>query len=225
MRPGQPFQTIGIISRPRRSNLAVVVPPLLKWLEARGIQTLLDEETANCLPNGSKGETRERVADGHATSHHAEHHQVVLRVAHRDGVAQRETQLVEGGGEAGLLVDAGGQDHHRALVEDDLVLEAQLAHHLDRVDLVRLAGGDARAELLSSRPITIAVPFTPGASADTIQRIVTRKVTEDTGQVIVVESRPGGGGADMSGGVIEIVPGSRAPLHWHRRGELQFVLV
>jgi uncharacterized cupin superfamily protein len=31
-------------------------------------------------------------------------------------------------------------------------------------------------------------------------------------------------GADMYGGVIEIEPGSRAPLHWHRRGELQFVL-
>jgi NAD+ kinase len=63
MRPGRSFQTIGIISRPRRSNLAVVVPPLLKWLEAHGIQTLLDEETASCLPNGSKGENRTRVAD------------------------------------------------------------------------------------------------------------------------------------------------------------------
>src|SRR5467141_1219919 len=63
MRSGQSFQTIGIISRPRRSNLVVVVPPLLKWLAARGIQTLIDEETANCLPDGSKGQTRERVAD------------------------------------------------------------------------------------------------------------------------------------------------------------------
>ena len=63
MRPGQTFQAIGIISRPRRSNLAVVVPPLLQWLESHGIQTLIDEETASSLPNGSKGETRERVAD------------------------------------------------------------------------------------------------------------------------------------------------------------------
>src|SRR5713226_10736110 len=63
MHPGQSFQTIGIISRPRRSNLVVVVPPLLKWLAARGIQTLIDEETANCLPGGSKGQTRQRVAD------------------------------------------------------------------------------------------------------------------------------------------------------------------
>ena len=63
MRPGQTFQTIGIISRPRRSNLAVVVPPLLKWLEAHGIQTLFDEETASSLSDGSKGQTRQRVAD------------------------------------------------------------------------------------------------------------------------------------------------------------------
>jgi NAD+ kinase len=63
MRSAQTFQTIGIISRPRRSNLAVVVPPLLKWLEAHGIQTLFDEETASSLSDGSKGQTRERVAD------------------------------------------------------------------------------------------------------------------------------------------------------------------
>jgi tripartite-type tricarboxylate transporter receptor subunit TctC len=52
-----------------------------------------------------------------------------------------------------------------------------------------------QAELLSSRPITIIIPFTPGASSDTLQRIVAKKVTENTGQTIVVESRPGGGGA------------------------------
>jgi NAD+ kinase len=63
MHPGQTFQSIGIISRPRRSDLCVVVPPLLKWLEERGIQTFLDEETANCLPNGTKGLTRQKVAD------------------------------------------------------------------------------------------------------------------------------------------------------------------
>ncbi|MGA7487697.1 MAG: tripartite tricarboxylate transporter substrate-binding protein [Xanthobacteraceae bacterium] len=57
------------------------------------------------------------------------------------------------------------------------------------------AGDEAAAELLSSRPISIVIPFTPGASADTLQRIVARQVSETTGQVIVVESRPGGGGA------------------------------
>jgi NAD+ kinase len=63
MHPGKFFQTIGIISRPRRSNLAVVVPPLLKWLEARGVQAFCDEETAGSLPGAPKGRTRQEVAD------------------------------------------------------------------------------------------------------------------------------------------------------------------
>jgi tripartite-type tricarboxylate transporter receptor subunit TctC len=56
------------------------------------------------------------------------------------------------------------------------------------------AGREATAELLSSRPITVVIPFTPGASSDTLQRIVNKKVAENTGQTLVVESRPGGGG-------------------------------
>jgi NAD+ kinase len=63
MHSGQSFKSIGIISRPRRTDLAVVVPPLLKWLEARGIQTFIDEETAAGLSNGTKGQTRQQVAD------------------------------------------------------------------------------------------------------------------------------------------------------------------
>jgi NAD+ kinase len=63
MYPGKSFQTIGIISRPRRSNLDAVVPPLLKWLEARGVRTLYDEETAGSLPGGPPGKTRQEVAD------------------------------------------------------------------------------------------------------------------------------------------------------------------
>ncbi|PYU12749.1 MAG: NAD(+) kinase [Acidobacteria bacterium] len=57
------FETIGILSRPRREQLSVVVPSLLKWLEARGIKTALDEETVAALPTGSKGQPRSAVAD------------------------------------------------------------------------------------------------------------------------------------------------------------------
>src|ERR1700730_15632322 len=58
-----------------------------------------------------------------------------------------------------------------------------------------VAERDAAAELLSSRPITVVIPFTPGASSGPFQRLVAKKVSENTGQLIVVESRPGGGGA------------------------------
>jgi tripartite-type tricarboxylate transporter receptor subunit TctC len=69
-----------------------------------------------------------------------------------------------------------------------------------------IAANDASAELLPSRPITIIIPFTPGASADTLQRIVGKKVTENTGQILVMESRAGGGGAIGAAVVKQALP-------------------
>lgn len=63
MVPAQKFKTIGVICRPRRANLATVLPPLLKWLEARGLRVIYDEETATVLQTPSKGHTREQLAD------------------------------------------------------------------------------------------------------------------------------------------------------------------
>jgi tripartite-type tricarboxylate transporter receptor subunit TctC len=72
--------------------------------------------------------------------------------------------------------------------------------------LASIAGHDAAGQLLSSRPITIIIPFTPGASSDTLQRLVAKKVTENTGQVLVIESRPGGGGAIGAAAVKQALP-------------------
>src|SRR6202051_2509223 len=63
MQPSSAFRTIGIISRPRRSNLAVVLPPLLQWFEARGVRTLYDTEPASALHDSTKGMSREQVAE------------------------------------------------------------------------------------------------------------------------------------------------------------------
>jgi NAD+ kinase len=62
MSPSLPFESIGIISRPRRSNLAAVVPPLLGWLESRGIKVFYDTETAGALHDSAKGIERDQVA-------------------------------------------------------------------------------------------------------------------------------------------------------------------
>jgi NAD+ kinase len=62
MRPAHTFRNIGIISRPRRSSLTEVAPPLLSWLEARGIHVAYDQETASSLPEPSEGRSREQVA-------------------------------------------------------------------------------------------------------------------------------------------------------------------
>jgi NAD+ kinase len=63
MHPSPSFHTIGIISRPRPSKLAVIVPPLLHWFEARGIRVLYDTETASSLNDSSQGRNREQVAE------------------------------------------------------------------------------------------------------------------------------------------------------------------
>jgi NAD+ kinase len=63
MQPAPLFNTIGVISRPRRANLSAVVPQLLQWLEARGLRVIYDEETASVLRTPTKAFTREELAD------------------------------------------------------------------------------------------------------------------------------------------------------------------
>ncbi len=62
MPTAQTFKTIGVISRPRRTNLSAVVPPLLHWLESQGLRVMYDEETASALPNPTQGHAREQLA-------------------------------------------------------------------------------------------------------------------------------------------------------------------
>ena len=63
MSPTPAFKTIGIISRPRRSNLAEVVPGLLHWLETRGVNAVYDAETASCLQPDGPGKTRHKIGE------------------------------------------------------------------------------------------------------------------------------------------------------------------
>jgi tripartite-type tricarboxylate transporter receptor subunit TctC len=51
-----------------------------------------------------------------------------------------------------------------------------------------------QAQILPGRPVSVVVAFPPGASADTIMRLITRKVTEDTGQQFVIDNRSGAAG-------------------------------
>jgi NAD+ kinase len=75
MPPVQIFRTMGVISRPRRSTLSALVPPLIRWLESRGLRIIYDEETASALPNPSEVQTREQLA----------HHSDILLVLGGDG--------------------------------------------------------------------------------------------------------------------------------------------
>ncbi|RYZ12183.1 MAG: tripartite tricarboxylate transporter substrate binding protein [Comamonadaceae bacterium] len=61
--------------------------------------------------------------------------------------------------------------------------------------LVVLGAGAQAQGAFPTRPITLIVPFAPGASADGIARIVARDLSASLGQPVVVENKPGAGGA------------------------------
>ena len=57
-----------------------------------------------------------------------------------------------------------------------------------------------------NRPIRIVVPFPPGGPADTITRFVSQKMSEDFGQPVVIENRPGGNTAPAAAAVARAAP-------------------
>ncbi len=56
------------------------------------------------------------------------------------------------------------------------------------------------------RPIRLVVPFGPGGVADLTARVVAQKMTETTGQSIVVDNKPGAGGIVAADAVAKAAP-------------------
>lgn len=63
------------------------------------------------------------------------------------------------------------------------------------ITLATLAFGALAQPAFPSKPITLVVPFAAGASADLIARTVGRELSSELGQPVVVENKPGAGGA------------------------------
>ncbi|WP_018699766.1 Bug family tripartite tricarboxylate transporter substrate binding protein [Amorphus coralli] len=55
--------------------------------------------------------------------------------------------------------------------------------------------GAANAQSYPDKPITVVVPFSAGGATDSIARMVTGKVSEQTGATFVIDNRPGMGGS------------------------------
>jgi NAD+ kinase len=56
------IRTVGIISRPRRDDIALVVPPLMEWLRTHGAEVRYDLETAKCIGSvGDQAQKRENL--------------------------------------------------------------------------------------------------------------------------------------------------------------------
>ena len=60
--------------------------------------------------------------------------------------------------------------------------------------------GSSRADDYPSRPVRLIVPYAPGGGADTVARLVARRVSDTISQTVVIENRGGAGsiiGTDM----------------------------
>jgi tripartite-type tricarboxylate transporter receptor subunit TctC len=62
-----------------------------------------------------------------------------------------------------------------------------------------LAAAGACAQDYPSRPVRLIVAFAPGGSVDLVSRLVGDKVGESLGQPVVIDNRPGAGGALSAG--------------------------
>ena len=57
-----------------------------------------------------------------------------------------------------------------------------------------LLGAPAHAQDFPSKPIRIVVPFTAGGGVDTLARMVGQRLSEQTGQPVLIDNKPGAGG-------------------------------
>ena len=62
------------------------------------------------------------------------------------------------------------------------------------------------AEKYPDRPIKIIVPFAPGGSTDILARVIGQKLTEQWGQPVIVETRPGAGSMIGTGAAAKADP-------------------
>jgi tripartite-type tricarboxylate transporter receptor subunit TctC len=74
------------------------------------------------------------------------------------------------------------------------------------VILLVLAASNAAAQAYPSRPIRLVVPFPPGGTSEVIARPIAQRLTEQMGQSVVIDNRPGATGTIGAGIVAKAQP-------------------
>ena len=105
------IRTVGIISRPRREDIARVVPPLLEWLHAHGVEVVCDSETGECI-GPLTGQTRKREE--------LPAHSDLLIVLGGDGTLLSAARLAAARQVPILAVNLGGMGFLTTVPQDEL---------------------------------------------------------------------------------------------------------
>jgi len=105
------IKTVGIIARPRREDIARVVPPLTNWLQAHGATVICDSETADCI-GALAGEVRKREELPACTD--------LLIVLGGDGTLLSAARLAADRGVPILAVNLGGLGFLTTVSQDEI---------------------------------------------------------------------------------------------------------
>lgn len=113
------IKRVGITSKPNKAEVSQIVPPLMGWLRERGIDVLIDKETAATLGSPAAGMERPQV--GAAVD--------LIIVLGGDGTFLATARALEGRPVPILAVNLGGLGFLTVLTRDEIyaALEAVLA--------------------------------------------------------------------------------------------------
>jgi NAD+ kinase len=110
------IKTVGIISRPRREDIALVVPPLVQWLQAHGAKVACDSETGSCLGSVDV-QTRRREELPASTD--------LLIVLGGDGTLLSAARLSSDHGVPILAVNLGGMGFLTTVSQDEMYADLE----------------------------------------------------------------------------------------------------
>ena len=78
--------------------------------------------------------------------------------------------------------------------------------HCARGALLALLAASAHAQNYPNRPIRLIVPFAAGGAVDVLARLLGSKLSDQLGQPVIVENRPGAGGTLAADAVAKSPP-------------------
>src|SRR2546425_9344684 len=91
--------------------------------------------------------------------------------------------------------------------------------------LVGALAGPVAAQPYPSKPIRFIVPFAPGGGTDLMARFIAQRLAEAFGTPVVVENKPGAGGAvGIEGGVRSAPDGYRSEEHTSELQSLAYLV-